>query len=152
MALGKRKEKQTELFLATAQVVKGPGHPFYSKLNQVLAAAGFDEFVETLCASAYKQGGRPGIPPGVYFRMLFVGYFEGIDSQRGIAWRCADSRTLTSFLGYGLTESTPDHSSISKIRERIDLETHEAVFTWVLKVLAGEGLLSGKTVGVDATT
>lgn len=85
MALGRRKEKQTELFLATAQVVKGPGHPFYSKLNQVLAAAGFDEFVETLCSSAYKHGGRPGIPPGVYFRMLFVGYFEGIDSQRGIA-------------------------------------------------------------------
>ena len=97
MALGRRRSKQTDLFIPTAELVKGPGHPFYTKLNQVLAEAGFDEFVEKLCAPSYKDGGRPSIPPGMYFRMLFIGYFEGIDSQRGIAWRCADSLGLRAF-------------------------------------------------------
>src|SRR6185295_9871513 len=112
MALGRRRSKQSEMFIPTARLAKGPGHPFYTKLNEILAEAGFDEWVENLCAPFYKEGGRPGIPPGVYFRMLFIGYFEGIDSQRGIAWRCADSLALRAFLGIGITEETPVHASM----------------------------------------
>ena len=154
MAMGQRKdERQDELWVARAQMPEPPGHPFYRRLNQLLSKQGFDAFVEGLCRKFYHEElGRPGIPPGVYFRMLLIGYFEGIDSERGIAWRCADSRTLSAFLGYGLTDSTPDHSSLSIIRRRIDLETHQEVFTWVLKALCGQGLLKGKTLGVDATT
>src|SRR6187402_2790436 len=111
MALGKRQEKQVEMFIPTAQLQAGPGHVFYTKLNTVLRQAGFDDFVEQLCAPFYKEGGRPGIPPGVYFRMVFVGYFENLDSQRGIAWRCADSASLRTFLGCDWTESTPVHAS-----------------------------------------
>jgi len=146
-------ERQVELWIATTEIPEAPGHPFYRRLNELLATHGFDRHVEGLCAKFYHdQLGRPGIPPGVYFRMLLIGYFEGIDSERGIAWRCADSRTLSAFLGYSPKETTPDHSSLSKIRNRIDLETHQEVFTWVLKVLAGSKLLKGKTLGVDATT
>jgi transposase len=154
MSMGKRQgERQDELWIPAARMPQSPGHPFYQRLNQLLARHGFDRFVEGLCEKFYDPSlGRPSVPPGVYFRMLMVGYFEGIDSERGIAWRCADSRTLSEFLGYGPTESTPDHSSLSIIRQRIDVETHEAVFTWVLKVVAGEGQLKGKTIGVDATT
>ncbi len=154
MAMGKRPaERQDDLWIVAAELPQGPGHPFYRRLNQLLAAHGFDAYVEGLCRKFYHDSlGRPGIPPGVYFRMLLVGYFEGLDSERGIAWRCADSRTLSQFLGYGLTDTTPDHSSLSVIRNRIDLETHEEVFAWVLKLLAAEGLLKGKTVGIDATT
>lgn len=154
MSMRKRpRQRQEQFWIVTAQMPQPPSHPFYQKLNQTLAQHGFDPFVEGLCEKFYHPTlGRPSIPPGIYFRMLMIGYFEGIDSERGIAWRCADSRALSSFLGYGPTESTPDHSSIGKVRERIDLETHEAVFTWVLKVLAGQDLLSGETVGVDATT
>lgn len=154
MSMGKREgERQDELWIPTAKMPQPPGHPFYQKLNQVLARHRFDRFVEGLCEKFYHPSlGRPSVPPGIYFRMLLVGYFEGIDSERGIAWRCADSRTLSSFLGYGPTQSTPDHSSLSIIRQRIDVETHEAVFTWVLKVLASEGELKGKSIGVDATT
>jgi transposase len=90
-------------------VPTGPGHPFHARLNELLAERGFDEFVEGLCAKFYHELlGRPGIPPGVYLRMLLTGYFEGIDSERGIAWRCADSLALRTFLGYALSESTPD--------------------------------------------
>jgi transposase len=146
-------ERQEDLWIVAADLPQGPGHPFYQRLNQLLAAHGFDAFAEGLCRRFYHDSlGRPGIPPGVYFRMLLVGYFEGIDSERGIAWRCADSRTLGAFLGYGPTDATPDHSSLSVIRNRIDLETHEEVFAWVLKLLAAEGLLRGKTIGIDATT
>ena len=162
MAMGQRNsEQQDELWIAATQMPEPPGHPFYRKLNQLLAEGldgpqgrfSFDGFVEGLCRKFYHdQLGRPSIPPGVYFRMLLIGYFEGIDSERGIAWRCADSRTLSGFLGYGLTDSTPDHSSLSIIRRRIDLETHQEVFTWVLKALCGKGLLKGKTLGIDATT
>src|SRR5258708_32171455 len=113
MALGKRKPQQDELFIPTAKVATGPGHPFYAKLNAVLAEAGFDDFVERLCAKYYKDGGRPGIPPGIYFRMLFVGHFEGLDGQRGIAWRCADSLALRGFLGLALTGYTPAHTSMT---------------------------------------
>jgi len=154
MAMGKRQgERQQDLWVPTAKMPQAPGHPFYRRLSQLLARHGFDRFVEGLCEKFYHDSlGRPSIPPGVYFRMLLIGYFEGIDSERGIAWRCADSRTLGEFLGYGPTDSTPDHSSLSIIRRRIDPETHDAVFTWVLKLLAGQGLLRGKTIGVDATT
>src|SRR5258708_18906556 len=105
MSLGRRLIKQSDLFIATAEIVEGPGHPFYTKLNEVLAEAGFDDFVERLCAKYYKEGGRPGIPPGIYFRMLFIGYFEGLDSQRGISWRCADSCAMRSFLGIEGTDA-----------------------------------------------
>jgi len=154
MSMGKRQgERQDELWIPAARMPQPPGHPFYQRLNQLLARHGFDAFVEGLCEKFYHPSlGRPSVPPGVYFRIHMIGYFEGLASERGIAWRCADSRTLSSFLGYGPTESTPDHSSLSIIRERIDVETHEAVFTWVLKVLASEGQLKGKTIGVDATT
>src|SRR5258708_2849029 len=104
IGLGKSTPKQDEMFISTAQPAAGPGHPFYTKLNEVLAGAGFDEYVEKICLAYYKEGGRPGIPPGVYFRMVLIGYFEGLDSQRGIAWRCADSLALRAFLGIALTE------------------------------------------------
>jgi len=148
-----RHQRQPELWIAGSDVAHSPGHPFYQRLNSLLSEKGFDAFVERLCRKFYADRlGRPSIPPGVYFRMLLIGYFEGIDSERGIAWRCADSLGLREFLGYALTETTPDHSTLSVIRNRIDLETHEEVFTWVLKVLAEQGLLKGKTIGIDATT
>lgn len=154
MAMGTRKtERQNELWIASSAIPEAPGHPFYRRLNDLLGEHGFDAFVEDLCRTFYHVSlGRPGIPPGIYFRMLLIGYFEGIDSERGIAWRCADSLALRAFLGYVLTERTPDHSSLSIIRNRIDLETHQDVFIWIVKVLATKGLLSGKTIGVDATT
>ena len=153
MGLGEREEeKQDEFWIATQDVVRPDGHPFYRRLNEVLAERGFDAFVERRCRKFYKAGGRRSIPPGVYFRMLMVGYFEGLDSERGIAWRCSDSLALRRFLGYRLTEATPDHSSLSVIRNRIDLRTHKQVFRWVVIALAKAGLVKGKTVGVDATT
>jgi transposase len=152
MAIGKRIPKQDELFIPAAQIVTGPGHPFYAQLNAVLAEAGFDEFVETLCAQYYKEGGRPSIPPGVYFRMLFIGYFEGLDSQRGIAWRCADSLALRTFLGVALTEETPVHASMTIIRQRLPEAVFDRVFVFVLSLLRDKGLLRGKTVAIDATT
>ena len=154
MAMGKRKvERQSDLWVAVTEMPHTPGHPFYRKLNELLTQHGFDAFVEGLCQQFYHDSlGRPSIPPGVYFRMLLIGYFEGIDSERGIAWRCSDSLTLRDFLGYGLKDDTPDHSSLSRIRQRLDLETHEEVFTWVLKRLTETGLLKGQTLGIDATT
>ena len=152
MAIGRRTPKQNDMFIPTANVATGPGHPFYTKLNAVLAEAGFDEFVEDLCAPYYKEGGRPGIPPGVYFRMLLIGYFEGLDSQRGIAWRCADSLGLRSFLGVGLTEETPVHASMTIIRQRLPESVFDQVFVFVLGLLEKKGLLRGKAVAIDATT
>jgi transposase len=153
MALGKRQPKQPDLWVATPDLPTAPGHPFYQKLNTLLGEAGFDPFVEDLCRPYYADGvGRPGIPPGVYFRMLFIGYFEGLDSQRGIAWRCADSRSLQAFLGYLPTEATPDHSSLTKVRQRLPEVVHEQVFAFVLGIADAKGLLKGKTVAVDATT
>lgn len=152
MAIGRRTPKQDEMFIPTAQVATGPGHPFYTKLNAVLAEAAFDEFVEKLCAPHYKKGGRPSIPPGVYFRMLFIGYFEGLDSQRGIAWRCADSLGLRSFLGIRLTEDTPVHASMTIIRQRLPEAVFDQVFVLVLSLLEKKGLLRGKAVAIDATT
>jgi transposase len=152
MALGRRGvERQEELWVPTAAVARGPGHPFYDKLNELLAEAGFDRWVEERCQAFYAAQGRPGIPPGVYFRMLLIGYFEGLESQRGIAWRCADSNSLKSFLGFGLTEMTPDHSSLTNIRKRLPLEVHEEVFAFVLGIAQLKKLLRGQSVGVDAT-
>ena len=136
MAMGKRgRKKQESLFVATHSLVRSPGHPFYEKLNELLSAAGFDEFVEALCARFYaKRLGRPSIPPGVYCRMLLIGYFEGLDSERGIDWRVSDSLSLRRFLGYDLDQQTPDHSSLSRTRDRLPYEVHEEVFRWVLQV------------------
>jgi transposase len=152
MALGKRGSKEPDLFVASTQIVKGPGHPFYSKLNEVFQQARFDDFVEQLCAEFYKKGGRPGIPPGVYFRMVLIGYFEGLDSQRGIAWRCADSLALRMFLGISITEPTPVHASMTIIRQRLPETVFDQVFAFVLRLLKEHGLLKGKTLGIDATT
>jgi transposase len=152
MALGRRnEERQTELWIATQQLPSSPGHVFYSKLNELLAEAGFDEWIEALCEPYYAKGGRPGIPPGVYFRMLLVGYFEGIGAQRGIAWRCSDSLSIRKFLGIPATEESPDHSSLTVIRERLPSEVHTAAFAWVLKLAGEKNLLDGKTIGVDST-
>jgi transposase len=129
------------------------GHPFYQRLNQVLDGHAFDEFVEAQCAPFYATTiGRPSLTPGTYFRLLLIGYFEGIDSERGIAWRTADSLALRGFLGLGLDEVPPEHSTISRTRRLIDLETHRAVFTWILQILATADLIKGKTIGIDATT
>lgn len=136
----------------TSALPRSPGHPFYAALNKLLAEAKFDAYVEDLCEPLYREGGRPSIPPGVYFRMLFIGYFEGIDSQRGIAWRCSDSLSLRSFLGLKPTESTPDHSSLTIIRQRLPKELIEQVFSFVLTMAFEKKLLKGKSIGVDATT
>jgi transposase len=154
MAMGKRKKhEQPILFIPTAKLPQSAAHPFYAKLNEVLAAWKFDEFVEGLCAKFYEEKiGRPSLAPGKYFRLLLIGYFEGIDSERGIAWRCSDSLSLRAFVGYRLDEISTEHSTISRTRRLIDLETHREVFQWVLKVLADYDLISGKTVGIDATT
>ena len=154
MALGRRKQRQQdEFWIATSELPRSEGHVFYCKLNRLLREAGFDEFVERLCEPYYHDTlGRPGIPPGVYFRMLLVGYFEGLGSQRGIAWRCADSLSLREFLGIPLGQETPDHSSLTRVRDRLPLSVHTAVFQFVLRVADEQGLLKGKTVGVDATT
>jgi transposase len=154
MAMGKRKtEKQETLFILAADLPRTPAHPFYEKLNQILGANGFDPFVEERCGKFYAETlGRPSLVPGRYFRLLLLGYFEGIGSERGIAWRGADSLSLRAFAGYEFGEAMADHSTISRTRRLIDLETHQEVFIWVLKLLAREGLVSGQTVGIDATT
>jgi hypothetical protein len=152
MALGKRKQEQQGAWVATTDLPKSPGHPFYRKLNQLLDDAGFDSWLEEICRPYYaEQKGRPSIPPGVYFRMILVGYFEGLASQRGIAWRCCDSRSLAEFLGYGPTEDTPDHSSLSRIHARLPQEVHEAMFAFVLRIAREKKLLAGTTVAVDST-
>lgn len=152
MALGKReRERQPDLWVPTANLARSGGHPFYEKLNRVLAEVGFDRWLEERCAAYYASAGRPGIPPGTYFRMLFVGYFEGLDSQRGIAWRCSDSLALKSFLGFNLGDATPDHSSLTYIRRRLPEEVHEQVFAFVLSIAERHKLLKGKVAGVDGT-
>lgn len=153
MAMGQKQPLQTQLFITHTQLSQGLGHPFYAALERALCDAGFDRFVEAQCAAAYAAPmGRPSIPPGVYFRCLFVGYFEGIRSERGIAWRCADSLSLRSFLGVALGESTPDHSTLSRTRKRFSEEMHQQVFDWVLARLGEAGLLCGRTIGIDAST
>ena len=153
MGKRRRRARQPSMWVASADLPRGGGHPFYERLNRVLDEAGFDAFVERECATFYADGvGRPSLAPGRYVRMLLLGYFEGLDSERAIAWRVADSLSLRQFLDIALHEAAPDHSTVSRTRRRIDLETHQAVFTWVLQRLADAGLVRGKTVGIDATT
>lgn len=155
MAMGRRKDRARTpgLWIAANELPVTGGHPFYQRLNQVLDAHDFDAFVEAQCAPFYATTiGRPSLTPGTYVRLLLIGYFEGIDSERGIAWRTADSLALRGFLELGLDEAAPEHSTISRTRRLIDLETHRAVFTWILQVLATADLIKGKTIGIDATT
>jgi transposase len=155
MAMGRRKKRvrQEGLWTPTAALPVGSSHPFYQRLNQILDDQKFDEYVETICEPFYAgEVGRPGLSPGIYFRLLMVGYFEGIDSERGIAWRASDSLSIRSFVRIALDESVPDHSTLSRTRRLMDVETHQAVFQWVLQVLAEKKLLKGTTIGVDATT
>jgi len=155
MAMGKRKPRQESLFITTDRLAQSPGHPFYQKLNTLLDVAGFDRWIEQRCRQYYEQEekrGQPSVPPGVYFRMLLVGYFEGIDSQRGIAWRCADSLSLRQFLGVPLEQGTPDHSTLTNTRKRLPAEVFDEVFQFVLRIAVAKGLVAGRTVGVDSTT
>ena len=153
MALGRQRDRQSEMLVAWSEMPRSPGHIFYDRLQVELVAAGFDGFVEGLCAPYYAaRRGRPSLPPGRYFRMLLVGYFEGIDSERGLEWRCADSLSLREFLRLGAREPVPDHSWLSRTRARLPLEAHDAVFTWVLQRLAERGLVKGERIGVDAST
>ena len=147
-----KRRRQQGLFYA-ADLAEAPGHPFYKRLNEALDAADFDGFCEERCWTFYHDRlGRPSLAPGVYFRLQLIGFFEGVNSERGIAWRVADSLSLRCFLGYGLDEATPDHVTLSRTRRLLDAETHQAIFSWVLERLAAAGLLKGKTIGVDATT
>jgi transposase len=154
MAMGTRKQRERQEGLwYQAELPTAPGHPFYKRLNEVLDKSGFDRFCETNCAEFYHEKlGRPSLAPGLYFRVMMIGFFEGLDSERGIAWRLADSLTLRQFLGIGLDERTPDHVTISRTRRLIDAETHQRIFLWVLERLAQGGLIKGKTIGVDSTT
>jgi transposase len=154
MAMGTRKqrERQEELWYRR-DLAEAPGHPFYRRLNEVLEQAGFDEFCETWCRKFYHETlGRPSLAPGMYFRLMLIGFFEGIESERGIAWRVADSLCLRQFLQIGLDERTPDHVTISRTRRLMDEATHQEIFGWVLRQVARTGLLKGKTIGIDATT
>ena len=151
--MGMRKTEQPPLWIATVDLPMSPGHPFYTKLNALLDAHGFDGFVEERCQPFYAATmGRPSLAPGRYFRLLLIGYFEGIDSERGIAWRATDSLAVRQFLRLGLEDAAPDHSTISRTRRLIDVDTHRAVFTWVQQRLVEAGLLQGKTLAIDATT
>src|SRR5205814_8873869 len=155
MAMGTRKqrEKQEDIWIAHSELASAPGHPFYQRLNELLEAEGFYQFVEQRCAKFYAEKyGRPSLTPGIYFRSLLIGYFEGIGAERGIAWRLADSLALRRFVGIALDEYTPDHSTISRTRRLIDLDTHREVFSWVLGVLTDRGLLQGQRIAIDATT
>ena len=141
------------MWVAVSELPRSVSHPFYEKLNRLLAEYGFDEFVEMQCQPFYAEKmGRPSLAPGQYFRLLLLGYFEGLDSERGIAWRAADSLGVRAFLGLALTEAAPDHSTISRTRRLIDLDTHRAVFTWVGQCLGIAGIIKGKTLAIDATT
>ena len=151
--MGKRRRgaRQRSMWVATTDLPRSAAHPFYARLNQILDDAGFDRFVETVCAKFYAAGvGRPGLAPGRYFRLLLLGYFEGLDSERAIAWRAADSLSIRHFLDLELAESPPDHSTVSRTRRLMDVETHAAVFTWVLQRLADAQLVQGRTIGIDA--
>jgi transposase len=153
MGTRQSQEQQEDIWIANTELARSPGHPFYQRLNELLDGEKFDPLVEGLCRKFYAaRMGRPSLVPGIYFRALLIGYFEGIDSERGIAWRLADSLALRQFVRISLTESTPDHSTLSRTRRLIDVETHREVFGWVLGLLADRGLLKGKRVGVDATT
>lgn len=153
MAMGRYKPQQRDLMMTWADLPRSPGHAFYDKLQVILIKGGFDAFAEETCQPFYAaKKGAPSIPPGRYFRMHLIGYFEGIDSERGIEWRCCDSLSLRDFLQLGAGERVPDHSSLSKTRSRLSLEAHEQVFTWALKLITEKGLVKGKRIGVDGST
>ena len=155
MAMGRRRRRQRQerLWISHTELAKGPGHPFYQRVNELLEERKFDAFAEKECAKCYAaNNGRPSLVPGIYFRLVLIGYFEGVDSERGIAWRAADSIGLRKFLGMGLDEQTPDHSTISRTWRLIDVEAHRKVFFWILELLSDKGVVKGKTVGIDATT
>ncbi len=153
MGKKRKRDRQASMWVATVDLPKSAGHPFYARLNRVLDDAGFDTFVEARCAPFYADSiGRPSLAPGRYFRLLLLGYFEGLDSERAIAWRAADSLSIRQFLDFALHEAPPDHSTLSRTRRLIDVETHQAVFTWVLQRLADAHLVAGHTIGIDATT
>src|SRR3989440_11832968 len=153
MAMGKRKSEQAPMWVSVTDLPLSPGHPFYARLNIILDEAGFDRFVEEQCQPFYAPVmGRPSLSPGRYFRLLLLGYFEGLDSERGIAWRAADSLAIRSFVGLGLDAAAPDHSTISRTRRLIAVEMHRAVFSWVQERLGAAGLLKGRTIAIDATT
>ena len=151
--MGTRETDQPPLWIATSDLPTSPGHPFYARLTTLLDGHHFDRFVEGLCDRFYAPVmGRPSLAPGRYFRLLLVGYFEGIDSERGMAWRATDSLAVRSFLRLAVDEAPPDHSTIARTRRLIDLETHRTVFTWVQQRLVEAGRLTGKTIAIDATT
>ena len=153
MAMGTREHEQSGLWVATSDLPRSPSHPFYDRLNALLDAHDFDRFVERLCAGFYAPVmGRPSLPPGRYFRLLLVGYFEGLDAERAIAWRATDSLAVRTFLRLPLDEPAPDHSTLSRTRRLIDVDTHRAVFTWIQARLVEAGLFKGKTIAIDATT
>jgi transposase len=153
MAMGREGDRQDDLIVSWGEMPRSPGHVFYDRLQEVLLAGGFDLFVETSCQPYYApKMGAPSVPPGRYFRMHMVGYFEGIASERGIAWRCSDSMSLRDFLRLENREKVPDHSWLSKTRGRLPHEVHETMFGWVLKLVAEHGLVKGKRIGVDAST
>ena len=129
MAMGKRRRRgrQPSMWVSSSDLPRSGGHPFYERLNRVLDEAGFDAFVEEQCRQFYADGvGRPSLAPGRYFRMLLLGYFEGLDSERAIAWRAADSLSLQQFLDVSLDEAPPDHSTVSRTRRRIEALLHES--------------------------
>src|ERR1700739_4384538 len=153
MGTRRRRQRQEQMWIAQQELAKGPAHPFYKRVDELLEERKLDEFAERECAKLYAENiGRPSLAPGIYFRLLLIGYFEGLDSERGIAWRVADSLSLRSFLGFALDEQTPDHSTISRTRRLYWLSTHKAVFKWVVKILSEEGLIQGRTIAIDATT
>ncbi|MCX6093661.1 MAG: transposase [Candidatus Bipolaricaulota bacterium] len=154
MSMGRREANQGSMWIAQSDIQRGAGHRFYEKLNELLREAGFDRKVEALCASYFEADHTPGrksIAPGVYFRMHLIGYFEGIESERGIEWRCADSLSLRDFLGLELTERVPDHSTLSRMRMRLPLEVHQQAFVLILGIVERKGLLRGRVSGVDST-
>jgi transposase len=153
MSIGRQTERQGTMWVAYDQIPKGMGHAFYDHLQKILCRGGFDAFAENLCAQYYAPvNGRASVPPGRYFRMLLVGYFEGIDSERGICWRCADSLSLREFLRLDTGQTVPDHSSLCRIRQRLPLEVHHEIFAFVLRLLTQKGLIKGKKLGIDAST
>lgn len=153
MAMGRQQARQDVLIVAWQDLPRSPGHAFYDRLQDVLIKGDFDAFAEATCRPYYAaRMGAKSIPPGRYFRMHLIGYFEGLDSERGIEWRCSDSFSLRDFLRLEACDRVPDHSWLSKTRARLPKEAHETVFHWVLALIAKEGLIKGERIGVDAST
>jgi transposase len=154
MAMGKRRRRptQTSMWVAAQDLPRSAAQPFYTRLNQILDEHDFDEYVEVLCQRFYADDGRPGLPPGRYFRLLLIGYFEGLDAERAIAWRAADSLALRDFLGVGLEDDPPDHSTISRTRRLIALETPRGSLRGCCSASGPQGWSKEKTIGIDTTT